>query len=345
MDKNQCNDGESNCIEGSINKKDNRSKCNKIAKPISKLCKKKKDCKKCLNFEKDGANCAWFVKDGLGRCIDEKQCDDKEFEGGDSCTEGADKKRDNKSTCKAVKKLLTARSNPEVDDPNASCNLLSRSCGDCLKNGCFFSPEENTCVSDCKFAPQGDANCAGTTSPPPTEIETIGMAMATTRFDSKASEMCAKFELEDSNRELCDSAGTDCKSCVDTLLQLPLGVNYLIAPVCTWFPDKSGSGGYPNESSSGRSCRNKQSDSFGSGTMTCDIPMLPPADKKWPELLDKEYKEAETWLIETYGEGTLTIESHVQSHGVTRDYRVDRVRLFVDKSTGTQTIVRIPQIG
>jgi len=332
MDKKQCNGGEGNCIEGGIKKNDNRSTCNKIAKP---MCKKKADCKKCLNFEKDGANCAWYVKDGLGRCIDEKRCDDRQFVKG-GCTKGADKKIDNKSTCKAVKKRITDRGNPEVDDPNASCTLLSTSCGDCLKDGCFWSPEENTCVSDCKFAPQGDANCAGTTAPAPIEIVTIGMATATTRFDSEASMMCAKFDLEDSNRGLCGRAGTDCKSCVDTLLQTPLGVNYLIAPACTWFPDQRGSGGY---------CRNKQSYSFGSGTMTCKSPVLPPTDKEWPELLDKEYKEAETWLIETYGEGTLYIESIGPGQGYTRDLRDDRVRLFVDKSTGTQTIVRIPRIG
>ena len=350
IEKEQCNDDifkNDNCVEGArnkrgvIKKKNSRSICKAItiAKPINKDCEKKADCKKCLNYKKNGAKCAWFVQDDVATCIDQKLCNEKEYKAGNCARRSGRKKLKgiNKSTCDAI--INSAKKEPEADEPNESFANIFKSCGDCVGMGYFWSPLGKKCLHDCKLDPRDDVSCVSAKSAPPVpfELETIGISIVKVRIDSEASMMCAKSDLEaleDSNHELCDNAGTDCKSCVKTLLRTPPGIEYFTAPTCTWFPDQIGSG----------KCSNEQSDSSGSDTMTCDPPVLPPSDTRWPNLLDKDWEVAEGMLIKTYGKDTLDIQQVVQGDPVTRDYRSDRVRLVVDKDMH-QTIVEIPRIG
>ena len=70
---------------------------------------------------------------------------------------------------------------------------------------------------------------------------------------------------------------------------------------------------------------------------------LPAEDAEWPELLGKTCSEAETFLRETYGP-KLEIVVVGEGSMVTMDYRIDRVRLYVDEMTNT-TITQVPRVG
>ena len=63
---------------------------------------------------------------------------------------------------------------------------------------------------------------------------------------------------------------------------------------------------------------------------------------EWPELLGKDCRTAEAFLRES--NSALSIAVVPEGSLVTCDYRLDRVRLFVDQETKT-TIVAIPRIG
>ena len=64
---------------------------------------------------------------------------------------------------------------------------------------------------------------------------------------------------------------------------------------------------------------------------------------KWPELLNKDLVAAESHLKETYG-SKFEIQVVEEGSMVTMDFRLDRVRLFVDTKTKT-TIKQVPVVG
>jgi len=223
-------------------------------------------------------------------------------------------------------------------------------------------------LSSCEFGPQDDARCVGTT--PPVVIETEpsiiiinqdDLTIAKRRFfDSEASMMCAEFDLEESNRKLCQKAGKDgdCKSCRDTHLKTLPGIYYFIPPTCEWFPpneneneidpfvavavESGGSGG-------GGFCTNKKCNFSNCAVDTCpDLPpivLLPPEGTTWPNLVGKDVKVAKSFLEDTYGKSTLDIQIVIEGNPVTCDYRLDRVRLVVVVKDTESTIVEVPGIG
>lgn len=64
---------------------------------------------------------------------------------------------------------------------------------------------------------------------------------------------------------------------------------------------------------------------------------------KWPELLNRDIKTAESHLRETYG-SKFEIQVVEEGSMVTMDFRLDRVRLFVDTETKS-TVKQVPTVG
>ena len=64
---------------------------------------------------------------------------------------------------------------------------------------------------------------------------------------------------------------------------------------------------------------------------------------KWPELLGKDHKMAEAHLRETYG-SKFGIQVVEEGSLVTMDFRLDRIRLYVDPETKT-TVTQVPIVG
>jgi hypothetical protein len=70
---------------------------------------------------------------------------------------------------------------------------------------------------------------------------------------------------------------------------------------------------------------------------------LPAEGTEWPKLVGKDIKVAERFLRDAHGP-KLEIVEVLEGSMVTMDYRIDRVRLFVDEKTQT-TVVEVPVVG
>lgn len=70
---------------------------------------------------------------------------------------------------------------------------------------------------------------------------------------------------------------------------------------------------------------------------------LPAEGAEWPALVGKDAKAAERFLRDAHGP-ELEIAEVSEGSMVTMDYRIDRVRLFVDKKTPA-TVVEVPRVG
>lgn len=70
---------------------------------------------------------------------------------------------------------------------------------------------------------------------------------------------------------------------------------------------------------------------------------LPAEGTEWPELVGKDIKVAERFLRDAHGPELEVVEV-LEGSMVTMDYRIDRVRLFVDEKTQT-TVVEVPRLG
>merc|ERR1712166_1327044 len=63
----------------------------------------------------------------------------------------------------------------------------------------------------------------------------------------------------------------------------------------------------------------------------------------WPELVGRTGEEAKIQLETTYGEGTYDIYILNENDPTTRDYRLNRIRIFVNEETLKVTVT--PRIG
>jgi hypothetical protein len=311
------------CVKGKKDGDDNSKKC--AVEPIDK-CEKRDSCQRCFNSKKGSDNCAWYVDGEDAKCIDELRCDEKGFEMG-TCHKG--------STIFDTKKTCTAIQKKDDEVGFEKCSDFTGLCTDCLINGCYWVNQHKECVTSCTEAP-ADVGCSGTTPPE------IFNDRSLLRFVSDPSEMCYNFKLEDKNTDLCmKAANQGCTKCVNTQLFTPPGMFYVTPPTCFFYPDT----GY---------CLPEPSGMMGSGSTTCEddvvsiLPIAHPGFKlrdgtKWPELLDEDINAAVKFLEEKYGPDLLIVPV-VKGSIVIEDYRLDRVRLYVDEET-QQTIVEIPIVG
>jgi len=84
---------------------------------------------------------------------------------------------------------------------------------------------------------------------------------------------------------------------------------------------------------------------------TCEAPKPPPPPPpvvkpniSWPEMLGKTVPEGKAYIQNDYGTEPLNFVVLPEGSATTKDFRKDRVRLFVDKETET-IIVSTPRIG
>mmetsp|Transcript_18080 Transcript_18080/g.18289 ORF Transcript_18080/g.18289 Transcript_18080/m.18289 type:complete len:203 (+) Transcript_18080:604-1212(+) len=178
-------------------------------------------------------------------------------------------------------------------------------------------------------------------------------------FESEIERTCFEYEVNDRNYETCEAASTGgtCDSCVETLLETMPGRYYVKAPTCSYFVDTgvcapthcvfTGSG-------EAQDC---------SGTMFCpdnndQDTLLPLPDTRFPEYGPPFKGEALTGklvqeLLFSRYPGLTEIDILEDGSMVTMDYSKSRVRIFVEKTNGSndevdlenRLVARIPQVG
>jgi len=270
----------------------------KAAKPPKK-CEDQNKCKKCIVDD----DCAFYVNGKDEQCIDKEQCDGKGYETGE-CHIG-ELFPDNKKACRRIKK----------GNPPVKCNEIEGDCTTCLRNGCSWVLETQTCLDSCKDAPE-EIGCYATTPP----VEFVDDRRNLLRFEDEASAKCFFPDMTWDNIQLCGSVKGDCKDCVDTLLFTDPTINYFIAPTCQIDLDTL-------------DCVH-----IG-GSLMCP----PDCGHMWPELMSKTYEFAESFLKDTYGGYFAAISCQDGDiFCLTEDYLCNRVRLWVDDEG---VIIDIPQVG
>jgi hypothetical protein len=160
---------------------------------------------------------------------------------------------------------------------------------------------------------------------------------------NKAKSTCKAIKLKDQNSQLCQSKShLNCNECTETKLKLPNGrLTTQVPPTCQWFPVDNntitigGSGGY------------------------CDS--IPRPGTKFPQYGPKSEltgKYVKGQLLDQYPFG-LNMYIIEDGSTVTKDFRFDRVHIFVEKSNddsdvndvnddddlGERLVMEIPQIG
>ena len=308
------------CIGG----RKNRTQKNRCRVGPSDFCPGLKSCGRCLSG-KFGKECAWKIDGENPSCVAEDRCEGDCINGSETLSV--------KKTCRKLKRS-------PIGVGFETCSDFDKLCTDCLTNGCSWVRDTNECVDSCDVAP-ADAGCQGLPLESQQTIDSFNRSLL--RFDRKASQMCYKFKLEDKNERLCSKAGNGgCERCVATKIYTPPGTIFLSPPTCKYFPE----GGF---------CAPYNCGLMGCGRDTCDDrlklvedddsvgPALPPPDTTWPELVGETGEYGIEYLNDCYGKGTLFIQVVGEGDMVTKDYRLDRVRLFVNKSS--DYIIRVPGIG